>query len=353
MRAIAMKTERRRVARAAFAGFVLCSTGLFASPVCAEPVEDFYRAHPIAWNLATTPGGSWDVYLRVTAKFFGRHVPGHPSIVVQYMPGAGGLRALDYMYNVAPKDGSAIATPLPTSLLTAALEPEKANFDPRKFVWIGSMAPIQDVITVWSSVPVNTIEDAKHRETLVGVTGAGSNTYFDIAMANNLLGTKFKPVQGYNGSVEINLAMERGEVEGRANTWEGWAAAKPDWLAKHLIRQLVQIGLRPLPEIGDAPLFSDLVSGADDKALAKFLAAGVGLGRVVYTPPQVPADRAEALRAAFDQTMTDPDFVAETKRLNIDASGWTTGRALDDVVQQTFGASPGLIQRAKDALTLK
>ena len=348
MRKVAMSSAGLRTAlHASFCALMLCG------PAHADDTEAFYRGRTLTWALATTPGGSWDVYLRALSGHLAGHIPGKPRIVVQYMPGAGGVRMLDYMYNVAPKDGTALATPLPTSLLTAALEPDKASFKPVRFQWIGSMASIQDVITVWHTVPVKSIADARSRTVLMGVTGAGSNTYFDIALANNLLGTKFKPVTGYQGSVELNLAMERGETEGRANTWDGWTAAKPDWIAERKIVHLAQIGLKRLPEIGDVPLLSELVERAEDKRLIEFLSAGIALGRTIFMPPEVPSERVAAVRRAFAAAMVDPAYLKEASALKLSTGDWMAGEQLQDLITRTFGASASLAERAKKVLRLE
>jgi tripartite-type tricarboxylate transporter receptor subunit TctC len=317
-----------------------------------DSVADFYRGRTINHLLATTPGGSWDVYLRVLLKHLGNHIPGRPNIVLQYMPGAGGVKMLEYMHSVAPKDGTVIATPLPTSLHASALSPLTANFKPAQFNWIGSLARIQDVISVWHENPVKTIDDARKMSAKMGVTGTGSNTYFDIAMANNLLGTKFQPVQGYRGSVEIDLAIERREVDGRANTWDGWAAAKPDWLKAGLVIQLVQIGRSKLPEIGDVPLFSELVSAPEDKRLVEFLSAGIAVGRTVFMPPDVPIERVEAVRRAFQATMEDPAYIVDSKARNLTVGESASGQEIQDLVTKAFAASSALIDRANKVLTI-
>jgi tripartite-type tricarboxylate transporter receptor subunit TctC len=319
----------------------------------ADPVADFYHGRTINHLLATTPGGSWDVYLRVLIKHLSNHIPSRPNIVLQYMPGAGGVKMLEYMHSVAPKDGSAIATPLPTSLHFSALNPLAANFKPAQFQWIGSLARIQDVISVWHEHSVKTIDDARKIDVKMGVTGTGSNTYFDIAMANNLLGTKFRPVQGYRGSVEIDLAIERREVDGRANTWDGWAAAKPDWLKKGLVIHLVQIGRTKLPEIGNVPLFTDLVSDPADKQLVEFLSAGIAVGRTVFMPPGAPAERVEALRRAFQATMEDPAYIADSKARNLSVGEWASGQEIQDLVTKSFDASPAVIERANTVLKIE
>jgi tripartite-type tricarboxylate transporter receptor subunit TctC len=322
------------------------------NPAAADPVADFYRGRTINYVLATTPGGSWDVYLRVLIKHLGNHIPGQPNVILQYMPGAGGVKTLEYMYGVAPKDGTTIATPLPTSLHFAALNPQRASFKPHEFQWLGSLARVQDVISVWHEHPVKTIEDARKTELRMGLTGTGSNTFFDIAMANSLLGTKFKMIQGYRGSVDINLAMERREVDGRANTWDGWAAAKPEWLEKKLVVHLVQIGRARLPDIGDVPLFTDLVSAPEDKQLVEFLSAGIAVGRTVFMPPGVPAERVDALRTALQATMKDPAYIADAKALNLEID-WTPGQELQELVTKAFNAPPAVIERARTILTVR
>jgi tripartite-type tricarboxylate transporter receptor subunit TctC len=345
---VLQRLARARVAIVGGLALLFCGAGT----ANAEDVSAVYKGRVVTWVLATTPGGSWDVYLRTMAQRFGDHIPGNPKVVIQYMPGAGGLRVLDYMSNVAPKDGLTIATPLPTSLLAGVLEPEKANFKPERFNWVGSMARIQDVVSIWHGVPVKSIEDAKKRVVLMGVTGTGSNTYFDIAIANNLLGTKFKPVSGYQGSIDIDLAIERGEVEGRANTWDGWAAAKPAWLKDKLITNIVQIGLSKLPEIGDVPLMNDLVK-PEDRKLVEFLSAGIAIGRTVFMPPDVPADRVAAMRTAFAAAVTDPDYVKQAKSLNLSTDDWMGGEDLQKLVGTALNGPPELLERAKAVLTIK
>ncbi len=332
-----------------FAGAM--STMLPSTTSAADSVTDFYRGRTIKHLLATTPGGSWDVYLRVLVKHLINHIPGRPNIVLQYMPGAGGVKLLEYMHSVAPKDGSVIATPLPTSLHASALNPLTANFKPAQFN--RSLARIQDVISVWHETPVKTIDDARKVSAKMGVTGTSSNTYFDIAMANNLLGTKFQPVQGYRGSVEIDLAIERREVDGRANTWDGWAAAKPDWLKAGLVIHLVQIGRSKLPEIGNVPLFSELVIAPEDKRLVEFLSAGIAVGRTVFMPPDTPVERVEALRRAFQATMEDPAYLADAKARNLSVDESISGQEIQDLVTEAFKASPAVIDRANKVLKIQ
>jgi len=218
---------------------------------------------------------------------------------------------------------------------------------------VGSMARIQDVISVWHTVPVKTIEDARKRVTVMGATGRGSNSFLDIAMANNLLGTKFKIVLGYKGGAALSNAMENGETEGRSNTWDGFAAAKPDWIRDKKIINLLQIGPSKLPAIGDdVPLFSDLVTDPKDKAVADFLAVGLNVGRTLYMPPGVPKLLVDALRKSFDATMKDPAYIADGKKRRMDTTTPKTGAEVAAIIDKAFSSPPDVLARARKALTL-
>jgi len=326
---------------------------LSAVPAHADPAADFFKGKKITYNLATSSGGSWAIYGRVLAQHLSKHIPGNPTIVAQYMPGAGGVKAANYMFNAAPQDGSFMGTPLSTSLLYAAMNPTKVKFKAPNFNWIGSMARIQDVISVWHTVPVKSIEDARKRVVTVGATGRGSNSFLDIAMANNLLGTKFKVILGYKGGAALSNAMERGETEGRSNTWDGFAAAKPDWIAKKMIVNLVQIGPSKLPAIGDdVPLFSDLVTNAKDKQVADFLAVGLNVGRTIYMPPGAPRQAVAALRSAFDATVRDPAYIADAKKRRMDTTTTKSGAEVAEIINAAFSSPPDVLDRARKALSL-
>src|SRR5262249_2630147 len=205
-------------------------------------VADFYGGKTINYILAVPDGASWGLYARTFTEHLRKHIPGNPTVIMQVMPGGGGVAAGNYIYNVAARDGTVIGTPLSTAIVFAATDPQEVMYDPRRFSWLGSLALVQDVVTVLHTAPATTPEAAKRTELIMGATGKGSNTFQDVALANNLLGTKFKPVRGYKGGQEINLAMERGEVQGRATTWESWPSANPDWLRDKKIIQLVQLG---------------------------------------------------------------------------------------------------------------
>jgi len=322
-------------------------------PAEAQSVADFYRGKTIVYNLAVPEGASWGLYARNFIEHLRSHVPGNPTIILQVMPGGGGVAAANYIFNIAPKDGTVIGTPLSTTIVFAAINPHEVRFDPRKFAWIGSLAVVQDVISVWHTAAAKTIDQAKATEVVMGATGKGSNTFQDLALANNFLGTKFKPVLGYKGSGEINLAIERGEVEGRATTWDSWPGSFPDWLRDKKILQLVQLGPRKLPEIGEeVPLLRDLVKDGEQRAIVDFVGLSLALGRSVYAPPGTPADRVAALRAALIETVKDPAYVADAKRLMLDTATWQSGEMIEKEVDEAFSLPPALIEKAKAGIDL-
>ena len=330
-------------------GFVAVLT----TPVHAQSVADFYRGKTITYNLAVPEGGSWGLYARTFIEHLRKHIPGNPNIILQVMPGGGGVAASNHIYTIAPKDGTVIGTPLSTAIVFAATDPKEVMYDPRKFSWIGSLAVIQDVISVWHTAPAKTIDEAKKIELIMGATGKGSNSFQDIALANNLLGTKFKSVRGYKGGADINLAIERGEVHGRANTWDGWPGAQPDWLREKKLIHLVQLGPRKLPEIGDdVPLFRDLVNDPEQKKIVDFIGLGLTMGRSVYAPPGIPADRLAALRQALVETVKDPAYIAAAKRQALDTDTMQIGEVIAKVVNEAFSLPPALVEKAKAAIDM-
>jgi tripartite-type tricarboxylate transporter receptor subunit TctC len=335
------------------AATVVALTATASTTKAQQSVADFYRGKTIIYNLAVPDGASWGLYARTFIEHLRKHVPGNPNIILQVMPGGGGVVAGNHVFNVAAKDGTVIGTPLSTAMVFAATDPKEVMYDPRKFSWIGSMAVIQDVFSVWHTAPAKTLDDAKRVELIMGATGKGSNSFQDVAVANNLLGTKFKPVRGYKGGAEINIAIERGEVHGRANTWDGWVGSNPDWLRDKKLVHLAQFGPRKLLEIGgDVPLLRDLVAEGEPRQIVDFVGVNLAMGRSVYAPPGIPKDRLEALRAAFLATMKDPAYIAHAKKLKLDTETWQTGEAVERVVNDAFSLPPTLIQKAKAAMDL-
>jgi tripartite-type tricarboxylate transporter receptor subunit TctC len=304
------------------------------SPVHAQSVEEFYKGKTISMVIGYSPGGGYDTYARLVARFMGDHIPGKPTLVPRNMPGASSRVAAAYVYNVAPKDGTTLAT-ADQSLALAQAMGEKLQFDTTKFIYIGNPSAENNTTVTWHTSPVKTIEDAKKIEVPLGATGGSTSSQYPRAM-NAVLGTKFKVILGYPGGNDINLAMERGEVAGRgSNSWASWKATRPEWLKEKKINILVQIGLSKSPDLPDVPLLMDLATNEEDRAVLKLLSSPSAIGRPIFTTPGVPEDRVKALRAAFDATIKDPAFIEEAKKagLEIDpVSGEELQKIVNDIV---------------------
>jgi tripartite-type tricarboxylate transporter receptor subunit TctC len=300
---------------------LLALIGLESSTAAADPIADFYRGKSIGMVIATAPGGDYDLRARLVARHMGRHIPGNPTIVPRNMPGGVGIQAMNYMANVAPKDGTTIHAIMQNMSTHQALGGAGVEFDTRKFFWIGNTTDTPNVINSWHTTDIRTIQDVMTRELVVGAPGQATNSVYYPKALNELVGTKFKIVSGYPGGNDVNLAMERGEVGGRgSNSWASWKATKPDWLRDKKIFILVQVGLKRNPELADVPTMMELAKTDDDKAVLTFLSADVPIARSYVTTPGVPADRVQALRRAFDATMKDPQLLAEAAKLNMDLS---------------------------------
>jgi tripartite-type tricarboxylate transporter receptor subunit TctC len=318
-----------------------------ALPAAAQSAGDFYRGKKITVLVGTGPATTYDVYARTLTEHLGRHIPGQPTFVVQNVPGAGGAKAAQLLYNTAPKDGTYLAVLQPNLVLSAVLEDTKPTFDYSKFVQIGGFAPVNSVISVWSKAPATTLEGAKKVELFMGTTGPGSDTYQIPKLANALLGTRFKVLSGYKDVGEMEVAMERGELHGRGGSVLSWTARKPDWIRDGKVAFLVQVGLERDAAIPNVPLLSELVSDPAAKKLVGFFTAPTALGRGVMTTPAVPADRVAMLRAAFDATMKDAKFLAEAKKRQLDIAPIPVA-VLEKAVADAVDLSPDLVRRAKE-----
>ena len=327
---------------------------LLALPARADEVGDFYRGKQMKIIIRTAAGTGYDVYSRLLARHIIRHIPGPPSLILPVnMEGAGGIVAANYMAEVAPKDGTVIAMLNQGIVADQALGINKTlKSDLRSFNWLGIMSGSNDVLATWHSSPTRTLADATRRETLVGATGAGSVSTQMPAVYNNILGTKFKIVVGYANGGEINLAMERGEIEGKAtNPYSSYVAAT-DYVRDHLINIIIQTGVKKDPAMPDVPLLRDLGKSTQDKAILDFISNSVAIGWPLATNPGVPEARVAALRRAFDETMTDPEFLADAARQKVDISP-TSGLEVQQMIAAVIGAPSDIKQKAKSAMELK
>ena len=331
--------------RSAFLLLILLA-GWSGTAVSQQAVEDFYRGKKIDLIIGYSPGGTYDLYARLVARHLADFIPGKPLIVPRNMPGAGSRAAANWVYNVAPKDGTVLATADQSLSLEQAAGDKRINFDTRKFIYIGNPNVENNTTAAWAASGIKTIDDAKKREVTAGATGGSTSSQYPKAM-NALLGTRFKIVLGYPGGNDINLAMERGEVDVRgSNSWSSWKTTRPDWVAQKKINILVQIGLTKAPDLPDVPLLMDLGANDEDRQLLRVMSASTQIGRPIFTAPDVPADRVAALRKAFDTMVHDPAFIAEAKQAKFDIEP-TTGEAMQKIVTEMMAIPPAQSERLK------
>ena len=308
---------------------------LAPSALRADPVADFYKGKNITLYIGYTIGGGYDTYARLVGRHIGKHIPGNPTIVPKNTPGAGGRIAAAYVYNVAPKDGTALCTSDQSLALQQAFGDKGIKFDTTKFLYIGNPNAGNNVVTLWHTTGVKTVEDAKKKATILGATGRNTSAYYPMVM-NALLGTQFRVLIGYRGGSHINLAMEKREVDGRgSNNWASWKSTKRDWLRDKKINIIAQVGPKKEADLPNVPLLTDLAKNDEDRKVMALLSAPVAIGRPLFTTPNVPADRVKALREAFDKTMKDPAFVAEAKKIDLEidpVSGAEMQKIVADIV---------------------
>jgi tripartite-type tricarboxylate transporter receptor subunit TctC len=319
-----------------------------ATASAAAGAASYFEDKQLEIIVGVSPGGGYDLNARILASNLSRHLPGKPSIIVRNMPGAGGVKAANFMANVAQRDGTIMSLPLSSIVSGHLLQPERMRYDPVQFNWVGTITSMSDTIAVWHTAPVKTVEGAKRTELILGTSSKSSQLYQEPALMNALLGTKFKVVQGYKGGTEINLAMERGEIHGRSNIWSSWKAQKSQWLAEGKIVHLVQIGPK-IDELPDVPSLIDLVKSDRDKAMVEFLHSIMTMGRSIYTTPAVPADRVEVLRAAFMATMKDAAYLKEMTSKKMPVSPMP-GDVLQQYVVKTMKMPKQIIEDVKKAI---
>jgi tripartite-type tricarboxylate transporter receptor subunit TctC len=321
--------------------------GALPATAWSDPAADFYRGKTITILIGVGAGGEYDLQARLVAKYLGRYIPGNPTLVAQNMTGASGLKMINYLATVAPHDGTYMGMVQNGLPALQAVGLDGVQFDAAQFNWLGAMAPVVETIAVWHAAGVTTVEGARQKEIVTGATARGSITYTFPAMMNELFGTKFKLVTGYTGGNEVNLAMERGEIEARDNTWSSWKATRPDWLREHKIAIIAQSSPRA-PDL-DAPPVNDLAVNDEQRRIVDLVFSGCALGRPLAITPGVPADRVAVLRAAFDQAVKDPEFLADAKAANFDVDP-IHGVDMQKTIGRILDVPPALAAKAKHLL---
>ncbi|MCL2429718.1 MAG: hypothetical protein FWD12_10840, partial [Alphaproteobacteria bacterium] len=325
---------------------VLAGVMATLAPAVADPVADFYRGKAITLFVGFPPGGGYDLYARVLAPHFSRHIPGNPPIVIKSMLGGSGIKAAGYMTGITPQDGTSLGMFLDALTLGKVLG-GPGEFDPIKLVWIGRIVSTATVSVVWHTSPVQTIEEAKHRELLMAGTVASNTSSFIPAALNDLIGTKIRVIMGFRGSPDQALAMMRGETDAIGGmSWEAIQANHQDWLTEKKIRILYAQGAHGIPNAPDHPGLLDLAVDERSRQVLGLLGGVSDIGRTIVAEPNIPPERAKALREAFMATMQDPQFIAEmtARHLNIEP---LAGEELQKMVAGFVATPRELVDQAK------
>ena len=331
------------------AGRCLLASLIVAAPLRAanaQTVEEFYRGKTLSLIIPNAPGGSFDLYARLVATHLGRFIPGHPAIVPQNMPGAGGMQAANYLAGIAPKDGSVLSVLVPNITLAQVLGVQSIAYDTRKLNWIGRIVATTATMFTWHTSPTKTLADLKTRETLLATAGALSQAEIDSTMLNGVVGTRLKLIRGYKGSAEAALAVERGEADGTLMPWEFIKSAHADWLADGKISIVATYTRHPIPGRPDVGSVFELARTQEQRSVLNLFLGSDEMGHPIAMPPDVPRDRVTAVRAALGAMVDDPDFLADAAKRKLDL---LPGRAeeLERSVAAAFEATPAAIEIAR------
>jgi tripartite-type tricarboxylate transporter receptor subunit TctC len=335
--------------------FAVGATGavLALMPVSAafgQSPAEFYRGKTVELQIGYSVGGGYDIYARLIARHMGKHLPGNPTVVPKNMEGAGGMRLANWLYSAAPKDGTVFGAVARATAFEPLLGNKAAQYDGMKFTWIGSANDEVSVCVTWHTSGVATLEDARRKETVVGANGVGDDTYQFAAILNNMFGTKFKPVTGYPGGTEINLAMERGEVFGRCGfPWSTIKASHQSWVDAKKINLLVQFSLAKHADLPNIPLITELARTDEERAIVRLIFGRQVTGRPYAAPPGVPKDRADALRKAFMDTMVDREFLAEVEKAKFEITA-VSGEAIQGLVADVYRTTPPAVAEKAQAM---
>ena len=312
----------------------------------AQAAEEFFRGKTLRFTVVYEPGGTYDLYSRLVIAHLPKHIPGNPAIVVQYMPGAGGMVGTVNLYEKAARDGTQLGM-LPRDIaVNQMLHPDAARYDARRFNWIGRIATYTGVMLVMSRTGVKTAADLRSRDVVAGSWGNTTDSFVTPTLLNALAGTRFKIVTGYRGAADVDLAIERGEADARVASWTALKTTRGEWLKDGRIAVPFKTGLKRHADLPDLPLISDLATSDDGRRILEFMNSDSSVGWNVVAPPDVPVDRVAVLRAAFDATMTDADFLADAHKQGLEIVPGR-GDEIERVVGHTLETPPDAVARLK------
>jgi tripartite-type tricarboxylate transporter receptor subunit TctC len=321
-----------------------------ASPAQAQSVEEFYKGKTVNLIIGYSVGGGYDLYGRLLARHMGRHIPGRPNIVPQNMTGAGSLRAAQYLYSVAPKDGTAFGTFGRTIAATPLLTPASAQFDGTRFTWLGSVTNEVSTCITWHTSAVKAWNDILTKDIAMGGEGSGADPDVYALLYKNVFGAKIKLVAGYHGTNDVTLAMERGEVDGLCGlSWSTLKSRHMQWMNEKKINIIIQAALKKQPELANVPLAIELTRDTEKLQILKLFLTSQEMARPFAAPPGLPEDRKAALIAAFEATMKDPEFIAEAQKLNMDVNPLGT-KTIDGLLADLYATPKSVLEKAAQAI---
>jgi tripartite-type tricarboxylate transporter receptor subunit TctC len=325
--------------------------GAGAVPAMAQD-SGFYSGKRITLVVPFAPGGAYDLYSRLAATYLPKYIPGAPDIVLQHMPGAGGLKAANSVANISPKDGTAMMMPPDSIAVLAVVNPEQVRYKSEEFTWIGTLVQVNSVLVVRADAGAKTWTDLKTTEVPIASTGSGSQSFMIPLMFNEMLGTKLRIVRGYKGSNDVMLAIERGEASGFALAWTSWKTLRADWLKSGYALPLIQVGAKKEADLPNVPMAADLASTPEDRQILMFMSSLAPVGRSLVVPPGVPESRTAVLRAAFDRMVADPAVVADAEKRNLPLNP-LSGAEAQRFIGQATRLSPELAERTRKLLSAK
>ena len=345
---------RRFPSRSYLVSVVLAIACVFlatSQPATAQSVEEFYRTHPVNLIIGFPVANAYDTYGRAVARHLGKHIPGNPTVVPVNRPGAGSLTAANFLYNAAPKDGATIGHFNRSVPLDPLMGNQAAKFDGRKFTWLGSVGNEVSVCVGWHTSAVKNWNDLLTRDWVAGAASFSADTGVFALVLKNVFGAKVKIITGYPGGGEINLAMERGELDGRCGwSWSAVKSQRPAWLSEKKINVLVQMGLQKSPDLPNVPLIVDLAADDEQRKTLEVIYSRQEFAWPFAAPPDIPAERAQALRNAFAATMKDPEFLADAKKIQIDVNP-ASGAAVEKLIGGLYATPDAVMAKVRSVVS--
>ena len=328
---------------------VAASVAALVLPAAGASAQTAYPAKTITIVLGTGAGGGYAVASQLLSRYWPAHIPGHPTIIVQAMPGGGGLKMAGWLHHVAPHDGSVVGMPAQTVALEQVLQPKSAKYDVHSWPWIGSMATMHQSVVINASAPVHSFADARKHQLVIGATGRAGNLFFTPKLAKELAGAKFKIVLGYRGSADMDKAMELNEIQGRGGAWDDWKLRYPDWKTANRIRPLVLTGMTPDPEAPNVPLLRNLVGDPIDQQAVDLFGFTDDMARTYAAVPKTPQHIVDMLRTSFEATMKDKQLASDARARGVPFSpaDW---HAVEKSVLATVNMSPKVVHHLSAVL---